>query len=337
MIGAVHAPATRAQSAVPRNEPQAEFEAASIRPASPMRETFSGVERSGGSGRANNCGIQRLRMDESLVSYQCVPLKVLIEYAYGIGEIPGQMVGPHWMMDISPGQLFDIEAKIPAGVSKDRVPEMFQTLLVKRFGLVFHRGQQYAPAYALTIDKSGLKLKTAEASPGVDFVADANAPPSCPQENFRCAPHIRNADGVQTVMTPLSPSVRRITNPRIGTALETNVPGSGKIRLDAPSTTMAGLADLMPLFGNGGRTVDMTGRKGRFQVVLNISLLPDGIDPATGAFAQPDGLAPATTAVSPLFDGYRKALQKVGLRLEPIRLPAETIVIDRLEKTPTEN
>jgi uncharacterized protein (TIGR03435 family) len=36
-------------------------------------------------------------------------------------------------------------------------------------------------------------------------------------------------------------------------------------------------------------------------------------------------------------DAFQKALKKLGLQLEPRKVPVEKIVIDRLEETPTEN
>ncbi len=36
-------------------------------------------------------------------------------------------------------------------------------------------------------------------------------------------------------------------------------------------------------------------------------------------------------------DAVQNALQKLGLRLEPRKAPVETIVVDHVERTPTEN
>ena len=54
---------------------------------------------------------------------------------------------------------FDIAAKIPAGASTRQVPEMLKTLLGERFGVRVHKEIRSMPIYALTVAKSGLKLK----------------------------------------------------------------------------------------------------------------------------------------------------------------------------------
>jgi uncharacterized protein (TIGR03435 family) len=70
--------------------------------------------------------------------------------------------------------------------------------------------------------------------------------------------------------------------------------------------------------------VDMTGLKGDYQVALDLpvsALRP----PAVGGEASDAGFS--------IFE----SVQKLGLKLETRKGPLETIVIDRLEKTPTEN
>lgn len=58
---------------------------------------------------------------------------------------------------------FDINATFPAG-SRNRVPEMLQTLLVERFGLVTHVESRAIPAYELVAAKGRLTMKEVEAS-----------------------------------------------------------------------------------------------------------------------------------------------------------------------------
>ncbi len=52
-------------------------------------------------------------------------------------------------------QRFEIQAKIPDGVSEDKVPEMLQALLAERFKLVIHRDKKELPVYALIVGKNG--------------------------------------------------------------------------------------------------------------------------------------------------------------------------------------
>jgi uncharacterized protein (TIGR03435 family) len=80
-------------------------------------------------------------------------LDEVIVRAYGIKEY--QLSGPAWMAN----QRFDILATIPAGVSKDKIPEMLQALLAERFKLAVHRGNKEQPVYGLLVNKNGPKLK----------------------------------------------------------------------------------------------------------------------------------------------------------------------------------
>jgi uncharacterized protein (TIGR03435 family) len=279
------------------------------------------------------CGIPRLTMDGGRVDYACIPLPNLIAYAFGIPQ--NRVAGPDWMAD----QRFDIVAKLPQGAPEALVPEMFQTLLADRFKLTIHRENKEQPVYALVVAKGGLKLKEALlAADAPAPEADPNAPP-CPPQNFNCAPSVANLGGMQTRSTPLSPTTRRISNSRIGTALFTRV-RPGEQRLEALNTTLEGLADLLTMVGGTGQPVmDMTGVKGRYQVVLEISIVDFAADLLSRAQVQADGIAPGPPdpTANPIVAALQEALKNVGLQLEPRKGPVETIVVDHLEKNPTAN
>jgi uncharacterized protein (TIGR03435 family) len=67
--------------------------------------------------------------------------------------------GPEWM----DSQKFNIEAVTPGDVSPTQLEQMrmLRELLVERFGLKFHRQNKEMPIYALSVAKSGPKLKPA--------------------------------------------------------------------------------------------------------------------------------------------------------------------------------
>ncbi len=105
----------------------AAFEVASVKPAG---------ERERGSGPfvcVVPCRGDRITITGSRVDIRFMALDQLIVKAYGIK--PHQLSGPGWMSS----QRFDIAAKIPDGVSKERLPEMLQALLAERFKLTIHR------------------------------------------------------------------------------------------------------------------------------------------------------------------------------------------------------
>lgn len=128
--------------------------------------------------------------------------------------------------------------------------------------------------YAVLVAKGGLKLKQATLAEDAPAPAvDPNAPP-CPPQSSNCAPNVLFFGGVQTTSTPLSQTTRRISSSRIGTAVFTRV-RSGEQRLEAPSTTLEGLADLLTMVGGTGQPViDLTGVQGRYEVVLEILTCP---------------------------------------------------------------
>jgi|SRR5580698_8103152 uncharacterized protein (TIGR03435 family) len=111
--------------------------------------------------------------------------------------------------------------------------------------------------------------------------------------------------------------------------------------------TFAGLADLMTIVtGQPVPVVDLTGVEGRHQVVLDISYLriQNASPIRLGRF--PGVLSTFIANVqfglgrdqeADWFDAVNAALKKEGLQLESRKTPVETIVIDHLEKTPTEN
>ncbi len=300
-----------------------QFEVASVRPSGPMPVAGGGEGGRGGGPivGGNSCGIPRLSVEPGRANFACIPVTGLIGFAYGVR--PAQITGPDWLTDAG-AQRFDIVAKLPPGALESQVPEMFQSLLAERFKLTFHRGGQEIPGYALVVDKGGLKLK---AGSEAARAAPADADPSlCPPRNFNCAPQIRNFGGVQTRITPVTGQVRKISNPRIGVATVTANVGTGKTRVEAPGTTLEGLADVLTA-QLGPPVTDATGVKGRYEVVLETSL---NIDPS-GEPVTPE------MAADRILTAYQNALQKIGLHLEPRKAPVDTLVIDRIEKTPTEN
>jgi uncharacterized protein (TIGR03435 family) len=83
----------------------------------------------------------------------------LLGKAYGVMD--AQISGPGWLQDQA---TFDVTAKIPASLPKDRVhqiPLMLRSMLQERFKLAVHVDQKTMPAYALVVDPKGLKMQPA--------------------------------------------------------------------------------------------------------------------------------------------------------------------------------
>ena len=231
---------------------------------------------------------------------------------------------------------FDIAAKLPQGASQNRVPEMLQALLADRFKLALHRGTAERAINALVVAKGGLKVKVAATQAGAPVPAAASDPDASPGE-------ITVYGDVQTRTVPntdCSGYTTTISNPRMGTVRETDGPNRIQ-RWEAPSISFEGMANLLdrvaPL---SSPVLDMTGLRGRYQVVLEVSMNDLlGTRPAmTGADGDPTAMENARIDMEEtVLKAFNDGLQKLGLKLERRKGPVETLVVDRAEKTPTGN
>jgi uncharacterized protein (TIGR03435 family) len=318
-----------------------EFEVATIKPAAqPTPELFR-------SGKIHI----GMTVDGARVDIGGMPLTTLIQQAYRVKLF--QVVAADWMRE----SRWDILAKLPDGGSQEQIPDMLQALLADRFKLAVHRESKELPVYALEVGKSGLKMKPSVPEPGE--AADAPAgptfgggfglfpPPGGPPPGG--GPGRGPGDG------PGGPGGATFTSPQYGTVKLSGSPQDGRIHLEVSKITMAGLADL--LTGMTDRPVlDMTGLSGNYQVALDASpeeLIggmvraqgltfgpggpggpggPDGPGGRGGGFrVQTDG------ASDPSGGGVSASVEKLGLKLQARKSPVETIVVDHLEKTPTDN
>lgn len=115
------------------------FEVASIRPSQSASGALFGIKPlPGGSG----------------YTAQNVPFKLMMSLMY---KVPMRQIlgGPDWINT----DRFDIEARADHPSSVDDLHVMFQNLLADRFNLRFHKEVKEGPVYALSVDKSGLKMK----------------------------------------------------------------------------------------------------------------------------------------------------------------------------------
>jgi uncharacterized protein (TIGR03435 family) len=255
---------------------------------------------------------ERLSVVGTRVDIGYMSLYKLIVTAYGIK--PYQLSGPDWMRS----QKFDIVAKMPEGVSKDRMPEMLQALLVERFKLSIHRENKEQPVYALVVGKNGPKLKEAS--------AEADAPVAAPP-------------GSRELYTPQGEAhIDANGNPFITAGPYGPIRGGrgpdGGMRMDLLKVTMPAFAEVVQPHEDRP-VVDMTELKGSYEVPIVMEPPP----PAEGG-SRKDGSGPPSGAAPPpdIFgEAISKAIERAGLKLEPRKAPVETIVVDHLEKTPTEN
>ena len=270
-----------------------------------------------------------MRVNAARVDIGNFSLSDLVRVAFRVKA--WQISGPSWMSS----ERFDIQATLPQGATEAQVPEMLQVLLAERFGLVSHRENKEHPVYALVVGKNGHKLKE---SPPDEPAAPASDAPS------RVVTLGVGNDQVRVTGRPDSAGGLVLSGGQAGTTRVTMGPG-GTLHLEASKMALSGLADMLSRFVDRP-VIDMTGLKGTWQVALDLSMedlrsmaRSAGLRMAgAGPVAGPEGARqPADAASDPSGATIFSALGQAGLKLEPRKMPVETIVIDRLEKSPTEN
>lgn len=302
------------------------FEAASVRVAAPpdFASMRSAPPRMG------------VHYNSGRLDIQSMPLRDVIVAAYRIKTY--QLDGPDWMR----GVMVDISAKLPPGSSEDQIPEMLQLLLVERFGLKVHRETKDEPVYFLTVGKGGLKMKESpeEAGKAPARRTDPKAP------DFGMMGRMSNSTMSGDPMRGMV-----ITGPG-GEITKVSMSGAG-IHLEASGMDIATLTDQLTQFLDRP-VIDKTNLTGSYEVALDLSFedmmnmmrkqgFPGGGGPPPGAgggFGPPGGF-PGGGFPAAGGDGgestVRQSLQRLGLKLDAQKAPGELLVIDQLEKTPTEN
>jgi uncharacterized protein (TIGR03435 family) len=195
---------------------------------------------------------------------------------------------------------FEIAAKVPHGATEEQVRLMWQNLLANRFKLAVHRETKEVPVYELVVAKGGFKAKE-----WVDHPANSAAAPWEPGKPLK-----RDEEGFPIVQPGRSSQMFR----------------GGKAYLVAPAGTIHDLAEMLEtrlaltIPGAPRPVIDATGLKGKYDLKLWWSPEADSNDSAEG----PSMLSALDS--------------QLGLKLQPKKsAPAEIIVVDRLEKNPTEN
>jgi uncharacterized protein (TIGR03435 family) len=296
------------------------FEVASVRmsPAPDMQAMIAGLQ----AGRKPNW----VRVDGSRATFHYESLTDLIAYAYKMQRY--EISGPEWMVT----DRFDIEARLPDGAKNDDVPAMLQALLKERFNLTTHSEMQEQPVLALVVGKNGPRLQSAAANAEV---LDESAPLKPGESMMDSADGRvllrRTADGSTTYVGPWGSFTLKFDGE------------TGTMHMKADSIDMRGFAMMMNTLGagQGRQIVNLTGLAGKYQTAADFSMMDlmsslhdqgiilptrPGSGGGSGEADDPEGGATVSAA-----------LDKLGLKLEKSRAKVARLVIDHVEKTPTEN
>src|ERR1035437_703025 len=299
------------------------FEVASVKPAEPQPMGMMSIMMRGGPGSP----------DPGQITYSGVSLKNVLMSAYAVKGY--QINGPKWL----DSERFDIVAKIPKGATKEQFQLMLQNLLAERFKLTLHHETKELPVYALVVGKGGPKMKesveddaTAPGAAGTGGPSAAAPPPPPPPPGSDGAGPIRLKGGAEGM-----PQLPANTGKNNMMMMMTN----GRMRLVASHRPVAALTEM--LANQLGRpVVDATELKANYD--FNLDFAPEGMSGPMGIMPPPPpdggpgGGGPMVSASDPGGPSIFTALQEqLGLKLEQRKAPVDLLVIDRLEKVPTEN
>jgi uncharacterized protein (TIGR03435 family) len=292
------------------------FEVASVKPSEPITQAMiaSGKLHAG------------MKIDGKRVDIGNFGLMQLICKAYDVKAY--QVTGPSWLKTVGlAGQRFDIIANLPEGATKEQVPQMLQALLAERFKLVIHRESKDQAVYAMVVGKGGLKI-------------EESRPPAAPPDGAAAPnPAVTGSSSVNVSQTKGGAVVSDGTGKQ---QKQTLSPDGKSLRLEISGATLAELAEgLSPMVDHP--IVDMTGLPGKYQVTLDIPMaeVMNALRAAGAAVPAGEGggdaSKPAELASDPGGGSLFTSIQTLGLKLEPRKVPLTFIVVDSVEKMPTEN
>lgn len=246
-------------------------------------------------------GAAGVHISQQQVRFSYLSLRDYIGIAY---RVPVQLISaPEWINSAR----FDVSATFPAGATAEHFPQLVQSLLRDRFHLQAHRESREFPIYVLEVARAGLKIA------------------AVPEEALKEGPFSVTSSGdANGVAADLGQGASLVVN---------------STRFEARKVTMATLVETLGRFVD--RTiVDQTKLEGRYTVGFDIrsedygpmmvrAAVNAGIPMPSQALALLDG----ASAAASVFDG----LKALGLSLEPRRGPLDMLVVDSIDKTPTEN
>jgi uncharacterized protein (TIGR03435 family) len=205
--------------------------------------------------------------------------------------------GPNWLEM----DRFDVIAKVPAESTPETRKAMLQSLLEERFKLVVHKDTKPLPTHALTVGKK-LQLKEASGS-----------------EETGCK--LQTASG-----PPTEGGIRLMTSNSSGVATTINLGPGMTIQFQCRNITMeafaAGLRGMMGANLGPNAVLDETGLKGSWNFDVKWSLQMGGMMTTNSG----DRIS--------VSDALEKQL---GLKLEERQVPTPVIVVDSVNRKPSDN
>ncbi len=243
-----------------------------------------------------------LRIDGAQLHCNYFSLRDYIALAYDVRDY--QVSGPDWLT----AQRFDVSATLPSGSKRDQVPGMFVALLAERFRMQAHRESKEFPVYALVLGKGPLKMKESEGAAGAASNGNTNVAASGGQSGVS----VNLGNGSSLSFANNKFEATRVSMPSF-------VEGLRRF-LDRP-------------------VIDQTGLTKAYDFTL--SFTPEDYNAMMIRSALSAGVVLPPQALKALeygsLDSLFSAIESLGLKLDRRRAPLDVIVVDHMEKEPTEN
>ena len=243
-----------------------------------------------------------VQVTQSQVRVNGLPLRTYLSIAYRMQA--HQVIGPSWLGTTR----FDIQATMPQGVNTQQLPEMFQALLAERFKLRAHRETRETAVFALEVVRDRFTLESVPADRDVTNQAAFSAGASA-------------------------------SNRGVGVDLGRGSSYTfGDNRFQARKLMMGMLAQTLTNW-TGRPVVDRTNLTGFYDFTLELT--PEDFQAMQIRSADMAGVALPAQALRVLenntLDSLHESLRKIGLTLASRRAPMDVLVVDSIEKTPSEN
>jgi uncharacterized protein (TIGR03435 family) len=238
--------------------------------------------------------------DPERLTYSNEPLSGILADAFDVYW--NQISGPDWIAT----DKYDMVAKLPPGTTKDQFRHMLQNLMVERFHLVFHFQAKTVQGYELRLAASGSKLETHSSPAAADQTISAKDPFPTFQSGEDRAVHFQPGHTYARFSDTSIEEFGKFLGERL-TPAESWVRVSMEELRSAPTPV-----------------ADKTGLTGTYDFAF---------DYVGGPFftERSGGLANIVGAMQ------NNLTKNLGLKMVEAKVPVNVLVIDRIERMPTEN
>jgi uncharacterized protein (TIGR03435 family) len=247
-------------------------------------------------------GAAGVHITKEQVHFAYLSLRDYLSIAF---EVPIQRISaPEWINSAR----FDISANFPGGATPEQFPKMMQSLLRDRFKLQSHMESRESPVFTLEVSRNGLKIVA------VPFDAPKDAP-------FE----VTSSGGTDGVFADLGQGA--------SLAFDNKHFEIRKVTMRILVETLSRFMD-RPILNQ-----TKLGEEDRYDVTFAIAqedYMPMLIRSAVNAGIT---LPPQAMALldAPSIGSVEAGLKSLGLVLEARRAPLDLLVVDSIERAPTEN